>query len=95
MTAADWSTLESIANELQDRGVSVTAGQVAAQLLHDAIEEHTARRGCDDTWPEYPPLPPSQPLRIAESTPNRPPPAKAWERERRAALRAARDKVAA
>jgi hypothetical protein len=41
MTDADWAKLEALAEKFRADGVHATAGQVGAQLLHDAIARAT------------------------------------------------------
>jgi hypothetical protein len=43
MTDADWAAVTRLAETLGAEGVHVTAGQVASQLLHDAIAEVAGR----------------------------------------------------
>ena len=45
MTDADWEKLEALASALRVDGVHATAGQVGAQLLHDAIAQVSGTSG--------------------------------------------------
>jgi hypothetical protein len=42
MSDADWKSLEAIAASLASEGIAAAPGQVASQLLHDAIQAHQA-----------------------------------------------------
>jgi hypothetical protein len=61
MSDADWAKVEQIARTFAADGVHVTAGQVASQLLHDAI----ARVAESTPYPK--PVTPNAKLPVAES----------------------------
>lgn len=62
MADRDWSDLEKIAQRLQSDGINATAGQVAGQILRDAVGRFRDRSA------PYPELPPIGTARIAETT---------------------------
>jgi hypothetical protein len=60
MMDADWSELENLAASLHASGLKATAGQIAGQLLHDAIVRLKA------SPVGYPAVPPATTLRVSE-----------------------------
>jgi len=61
MTDADWHELEKIAQSFQANGLNATAGQIAGQLLRDAIARLEA------SPLSYPMPPPARSMRLSES----------------------------